>query len=121
MGMTIEEIAGRLVVLCRQQQYETAQKELFSQDAVSSEPFGTPDFPRETSGLDAIVEKGHRFASMVAAVHKLEVSEPIIAKSSFACTMRMDVTMKAEGHMDMTELCVYEVKDGKIVTETFYM
>ncbi len=35
--------------------------------------------------------------------------------------MRMNVTMKDGGNMDMTELCVYGVKDGKIVSEQFFM
>jgi ketosteroid isomerase-like protein len=119
--MTIQEIAARLVVLCRQGQFETAQKELFSQEASSREPYATPAFEKEIKGLDAIVEKGHKFEAMVEQMHKLEVSEPLIANSSFACTLRMDVTMKEGGHMDMTELCVYEVKDGKITSETFYV
>jgi len=29
--------------------------------------------------------------------------------------------MKERGHMDMTELCVYQVKDGKIISEQFFM
>jgi limonene-1,2-epoxide hydrolase len=51
----------------------------------------------------------------------MEVSDPIIAGNSFACTMKLDVTMKGRGHMVMTEICVYEVKDGKIVLEQFHM
>jgi len=119
--MTTHEIASRLVVLCRQGQYETAQKELFGKDAVSVEPYATPAFEKETKGLDAIIEKGHKFESMVVEMHQLEVSEPMVATNSFSCTMHMDVTMKEQGRMNMTELCVYEVKDGKIIRETFYM
>ncbi len=119
--MTINEIANRLVILCRQAQYETAQKELFSKDAVSIEPYATPAFEKEIKGLDAILEKGHKFESMVQETHKVEVSEPLVAGNSFCCTLRMEVTMKESGHLDMTELCVYEVKDGKIIRETFYM
>ena len=118
---TIQEIAATLVVLSKQQQYETAQTELFSQDAISIEPYATPEFEKETRGLDAIVKKGHRFEEMVAETHQLEVSEPLIASNSFACTLHMDVTMKAGGRMNMTELCVYTVKDGKIISETFYV
>jgi len=119
--MTTHEIAQRLVILCRQGQYETTQKELFAKDAVSIEPYATPAFAKETKGLDAIIEKGHKFESMVQEMHLLEVSEPLIATNSFACTMHMEVTMKEQGRMNMTELCVYEVKDGKIISETFYM
>jgi len=58
---------------------------------------------------------------MVEARHSLEVSEPVVAGNSFACTMHMDVTMKEKGRMDMTELCVYELKDGKIISEQFHV
>lgn len=119
--MTIQEIAQRLVILCRQGQFETVQKELFSKDAVSIEQQATPDFAKETKGLDAILEKGKKWDAMVSETHKMEVSEPLIASSSFACTIHMDITMKQHGRMNMTELCVYEVKDGKIVSESFYM
>jgi len=119
--MTTNQIANRLVELCRQGEWEAAQKELFAKDAISIEPHSTPAFDRETKGLDAIMEKGHKWSDMVQSVNKLEVSDPVIANSSFACTMHMDVTMKNKEHMDMTELCAYQVKDGKIVAEQFYM
>jgi len=119
--MTINEIAKQLVILCRQGKFEEVQKDLFSKDAVSVEPYATPEFEKETKGLDAILQKGHKFESMVQETHKVEVSEPLIAGNSFCCTLRMETTMKERGHMDMTELCVYEVKDGKIIRETFYM
>ena len=119
--MTIKEIADRLVQLCARGQFETAQKELFAEDVVSIEPYSTPVFEKETKGLAAIIEKGKKFDSMVQTMHTLEVSEPLIATESFAVTMRMDVTMKEKGQMDMTELCLYKVKDGKIVSEEFFV
>lgn len=119
--MTTKQIADRLVALCRTADYETAQKELYARDAISIEPFATPNFEKETRGLDAIIEKGHKFTAMVEQMHANEVSDPIVAGNSFACTMRLDVTMKGQGRMDMRELCVYDVKDGKIVSEQFHM
>src|SRR3982751_2475239 len=111
--MTINEIANRLVVLCRQAQYETAQKELFSKDAVSIEPYATPAFEKETKGLDAILEKGHKFDAMIEKVYSLSISEPLVATNSFACTMAMDIKMKGQDRMKMSEICLYQVKDGK--------
>ncbi len=119
-SMNTKEIAARLVELCRRGAFETAQKELFSADAVSIEPCSSPGFEKETKGLPAIIEKGHRFAQMLEATHAIEVSEPLVAGQSFACTMRLDATMKGQGRMDMTELCVYEVKDGKVISEQFH-
>jgi len=119
--MTTKEIANRLVKLCREGEFEKAQSELFAQDAISIEPQSTPDFAKETKGLKAIKEKGEKWMNMVQETHEMEVSEPIVSDNSFACTMHMHVTMKQRGEMDMTELCVYEVKDGKIVKEEFLM
>jgi len=119
--MTTKEIADRLVGFCRQGDFEKAQQELFADDAVSIEPYATPAFEKETKGLKAIKEKGDKWNSMVEETHDLDVSDPMIASNSFACTMRMNVTIKARGPMDITELCVYQVKDGKIVSEQFYM
>jgi len=95
--MTTTEIANHLVELCRKGDFETAQKDLFSEDAVSIEPHETPAFDKETKGLDAILEKGKN------------------------CLLNMNVTMKGQGSVDMKELCVYEVKDGEIVSEHFFM
>lgn len=119
--MKTDEIAKRLVTLCREQKWEAAQKELYAADAVSLEPYATPGFEKETKGLPKIIEKGKRFASTVEAMHSLAVSEPLVANNAFACTMTMDVTMKGQGRMKMSELCVYEVKDGKIVLEQFHV
>jgi len=119
--MSTRAVAARLTELCRKGEFETAQKELYADDAVSIEPYATPDFQKETKGLNAIIEKGEKWASMVQQTHALEVSEPLVANNSFACTMRMHVTMKEHGEMDMKELCVYTVKDGKIVSEQFFV
>ena len=119
--MTTKDIAARLVDLCRKGEFGTAQKELFAEDAVSIEPYETPDFGKETMGLKAIVDKGEKFGTMVETMHGLEVSDPIVAGNSFGMTMRLDVTMKGRDRMDMTELCVYKVKDGKVISEEFIM
>lgn len=119
--MTIKEIADRLVQLCARGQFEMAQKELFAEDVISIEPHASPEFEKEIKGLQAVLEKGHKFEGMVETMHNLEVSEPLIATESFAITMRIDVVMKGSGHLDMTEICLYKVKDGKIISEEFFM
>ncbi len=120
-AMTTTEIANRLFELCSKGEFETAQKELFADDAVSIEANSTPAFEKETTGLNAIIEKGHKWNSMVEEYHGMTVSNPLVGEGSFAVTMSMSVTMKERGRMDMTELCVYNVKDGKIVSEQFFM
>lgn len=119
--MTTKQIADRLVELCRKGDFDAAQKELFAEDAMSIESHATPAFAKETKGLAAIKEKGEKWNSMVKEMHGMEISEPLVATDSFACTMRMHVTMKEGGEVNMTELCVYKVKDGKIISEEFAM
>jgi hypothetical protein len=121
MTMTTQQIANRLAELCRLGQYEAAQKELYADDAISIEPYETPEFAKETKGLDAIIEKGHKFESMVEEMHGGDVSEPLVAGNTFAFVLSMDMTMKGKGRMNMSELCVYQVKDGKVVSEEFFM
>ena len=118
--MSNQEIAARLVDLCRTGQYETAQRELYADDAVSIETQMMPGFDKETTGLEAIIKKGHTFDSMVETIHGGEVSEPIIAANAIAFTLSLDATWKGGQRSNLTELCVYQVKDGKIVFEQFF-
>ena len=119
--MKITDIAKRLVDYCRKGEWYRAQEELYSKDAVSIEQEASPVFEKETKGLDAIKEKGKKFDSMVEKVHKITVSEPMIAGNSFAFVLSLDVKMKGQERMDSPEICVYQVKDGKIVSEQFFM
>ena len=120
--MSTQQIADRLADLCRQGQFEAAQKELFAADAVSIEPQESKEFPKETRGLDAIINKGHKWSSMVEKVHDCKASTPLVAGNAIAMTLSMDVTMKGRGRLKMEEVCVYEVnKDGKIASEQFFM
>ena len=119
--MTTKEIASRLVELCKTAEYEKAQKELYADDAVSIEPMASPFFDKETKGLNAIIEKGHKFEEMVQEWHSTSISDPLVTANSIAFTLAMDVTMKGRPREQMTELCVYKIKNGKVVSEEFFM
>ncbi|HEY4147885.1 MAG TPA: nuclear transport factor 2 family protein, partial [Chitinophagaceae bacterium] len=114
--MTIDAIASRLVALCRQGKYEEAQTELYSNDAESLEPREMPGM-ESVKGLDGIKKKGERFNEMVEAIHGGSVSDPVIAGNKFAISLIIDATMKGMGRQSLEEICVYTVKDGKIVKE----
>lgn len=119
--MSTEEIANRLVAYCRKGDWEGAHRELYAQNAKSIEPYATPDFEKEVTGMNAINAKGKKFNAMVEKMHSLEVSDPLVAGNSIAFVLTMDMTMKEHGRMKSPELCVYQVKDGKIVLEQFFM
>lgn len=119
--METSDIAKKLVAYCAKANWEGAHNELYADHAISIEPYSTPEFEKETKGLNAIREKGRKFNSLVEKVHSIEVSDPLVAGNSIAFTMSMDMTMKGKGRMKFPELCVYQVKDGKIVSEEFFV
>lgn len=117
--MTTQTIANRLVELCRAGKAEQAIQELYSPDIISVEPEGMPD--RIVKGLDGIAEKGKKFQAMIEKVHSSSVSDPIVADNTFSCAMLMNVDMKdVPVPVDMNEICVYTVKDSKIIKEEFF-
>jgi hypothetical protein len=62
---------------------------------------------RETKGLQAIIEKGHKFQSMVEEAHGVTIFDPLAAGNAIAFTLTMDITMKGQKRSTMGELCVY--------------
>lgn len=119
--MNTQAIAARLVELCRQGKYEQAQDELYADDAVSIEMDGLPpEMARDTRGLEAIREKGRQFNAGIEAMHGGSVGDPIVTGNWFSLVMTMDATFKERGRVDMREICVYQVRDGKIVREQFF-
>lgn len=117
--MTTTSIAQQLVDLCRQGKIDEAQSSLFASDAQSiesSEMMG----PKVVQGLDAIKAKAAAFQAGVETFHEAKISDPIIAGNNFAITWALDATFKQGGRMTIEEVCVYQVKDEKIVLEHFF-
>ncbi len=117
--MNTEQIAKRLVELCRKGENEQAQRELYAQDAVSIEMPGSPG-AGDAKGLEAIYEKGRQWAAGVEAVHASNTSNPIVAGNWFSVAFSMDLTFKDRGRMQIEDIGVYQVRDGKIVREQFF-
>jgi hypothetical protein len=116
--MTTQEIANRLVELCRAGQDSQAQAELYTADAESLEPAYAPN--NHAKGLEAIHQKGQEFYSQVEEMHSLQVSEPLVGDSYFSVVFTMDLTMKGQPRQTMAEVGLYEVRDGKVVKEQFF-
>lgn len=119
--MDTQQIANRLVELCRRGEFSQAQEELYAEDAVSLEPEGAPAGPLgSVRGLDAIREKGKAFDQTYEEIHNITVSDPLIAGEYFSVVMGLDATWKGRGRYAMDEICVYRVRNGKIVLEQFF-
>ena len=116
--MKLEEVAKRLVELCRAGDWEKAQNELYHPDIISKEPRETGG--EISTGMNEIKEKNKKWADMALESHGAIISDPLIADGYFCVSMKNDVTLKEIGRVQSTELCVYEVVDGKIVSEQFF-
>jgi len=116
--MKTQQIANRLVELCRAGKIMEAQAELYSDDVTSTEPPHSP--VKSAKGKKAVALKAGEFASLLEQVYSNSFSDPIIGGRYFSVSMTMDATFKGQGRMTMEEICVFEVKDGKIVSEQFF-
>jgi hypothetical protein len=117
--MTTKEIAEQLVNMCRNGQVEEAKEKLFAEDITSTEP-REGLLPKEVKGMDAIRNKAALFISTVESFYGSTISDPLIAGDYFSITSDTDLQMKGGERNTSTELCVYEVSGGKIVSEQFF-
>jgi len=116
--MTTQEIANRLVELCKQGQFSQAVEELFADDAISLEQEGAP-MPR-VEGKANILKKGEKFSEMVEEYYGGEVSDPLVSSDFFAVMMVQDIKYKGQERRKEDEICLYQVKEGKIISEQFF-
>lgn len=117
--MKTNEIAHRLVELCRKGDFSKPYDELFADNARAIEPEGA-NSPTLVEGLDNLRKKNQEFSESLEEVHGIEVSDPLVADNFFSISLMMDCSFKGMGRMKMEEICVYEVKNGKIVKEQFF-
>lgn len=117
--MTTQEVANRLSELFKENKWDLVQQELFAENAVSIEPHNSPGL-KTVEGLAAIKKKGEDFNSTVEEMHGGYVSDLVVGGNFISCAMGIDATMKGMGRIKMDEIAVYEVKDGKIVSEQFF-
>ena len=117
--MDTQQVAQRLVELCRQGKYDQAQEELYADSAVSIEGDGQAA-DGIVRGMAAIREKGKQWADNLVEVHGGSVSDPVVADGWFSVAMGLDATYKDMGRVAMKEIAVYQVRDGKITHEQFF-
>ncbi len=118
--MTTQEIAERLIALSKEGKYEQVYQELYSPEIQSKEPLPNGEWDTAT-GFDGLKAKGEKWQDMVEEMYEGEISDPIVAENFFTCSWKMKVKFKgAPGPVQMDEIAVYEVKDGKVILEQFY-
>lgn len=117
--LTTDQVAKRFYELAQSGKWYEIQDELFDQNAKSIEPSGS-DGLQTVTGLDAIRKKGKDWEAMIEEVHGGYCNEPQVGGNYFACSMGVDMTMKGQPRSKMDEIALYEVRDGKIISEQFF-
>jgi ketosteroid isomerase-like protein len=115
--MTTHELAQAFTTLLKQGKGDEAGKTYWSDDIVSMEAMEG----------DMAVLKGRKAVQGKGAwwyanheVHSLGVEGPYVHGDQFALRFTLDVTPKGGKRMQMDEVGLYSVKNGKIVEERFF-
>ena len=117
--MTTEEVGKKVVELTRKQAWHEAVDQLYDKDIVSVEAQGMGGESPEKRGIDQIRGKVEWWINAMK-VNDIKVSGPFVARDHFVVQYDLDVTDKSsKNRMQMSEVGVYTVKNGKIVREEF--
>jgi len=121
--MNSKQIGEKLVGLCSKGKNIDAIESLYSKDVVSVEAMASPEVPAEMRGIDQIKGKNQWWYEN-NEVHGAKVEGPFPNGDRFAVKFHYDVTPKAGPRkgkrIQMEEIALYTVKNGKIVKEEFF-
>ena len=117
--MNTEEVAKRLVDYCRNGEWMKALDDLYAKDIVSVEAREMENMPTEMRGIDQVRGKTEWWEKNMQ-VHSAKVTGPFVARDTFVVQFDVDVTDKASNkRMQMSEVGIYTVKEGKVAREEF--
>lgn len=120
--MTTKEIALRYTQLANQSKWEQILDELHADNATCREPEQAAQ--REvtvlTEGKAAIKAKGAKNRTMIDTIHSQSCSDALVAGDYFTVVLKRDVTIKDRPRVQLEEIGIYHVKDGKIDSEQFF-
>ena len=121
--MDLKDIAKELVAGCRAGNAKVRENldKLYAEDAVSVEAADMGGMGRETHGRAGIHGK-HDWWENAMEEHSTTVTGPFYhGDDQFSVMFEVDATDKESGNrMQMQEIGVYHVKDGKITREEFH-
>ena len=117
--LTTIEVAKRFNELAQQEKWFEIQDELFAENVRSVEPVNSK-FLQNAEGKAAVRRKGETFVKKIEAFHSGSTTSPIVAENHFVVGRRKDMTVQGMGRIQISQLMLYEVRDGKIVMEQFF-
>jgi hypothetical protein len=120
--MTTQEVAARYYDLACQNKWSEIHETLHDEYIVQreSENGRPPGIEAVTQGKAAVKAKSEAHRATIEAIHSRETSEPLVAGNFFTTVLKRDVSYKGRPRVNSEEIAVIEVKDGKIVAETFF-
>jgi ketosteroid isomerase-like protein len=121
--MDTTTVANRLTELCAAGKHMQALKELYADNARHVEAMAMPGTKQVIEGKAALVEMSEHW-DKVNTVHGCTCGKPLVNGDQFVCDMSIDIT-HGEGpmagqRMNMSEVCLYTVKNGKITEAKFF-
>lgn len=116
--MTTNEIAQKLYENISNGNHES-NYELFSADAISYEDVPDPA-NRKKIGLNAIIARTNKFSETIEKELSITLTEPLVAGNNIVFKLIIEFELKDTGYFKLEELCLYKVKDGKIVFEEYF-
>jgi len=117
--MTTQEIAARFHELAQEEKWFEIQDEFFAENVRSIDPEGSP-YMGYAEGKAAVRKKGEDFVSRITAFHGASTTSPLVTGNHFAVGRQIDITVEGHGRIQMNEIMLYEVKDGRIISEQFF-
>jgi len=119
--MNTQEIAQQLCNHCQNHTEAQGLDELYADDAVSVEPMAGEGQNPVSNGRDAIKAKHDWWASNFE-VHDFNLEGPFVNGDKFSVIFDLDVTENSSGNRwKAKEVALYEVENGKIARESFFM
>ena len=116
--MTATELAQDFTAMLKRGEHREAAAKYNADDIVSLEAMEGP--MAMIKGKDAVEKKGEWWYAN-HEIHSATAEGPFVNGDQFGVTFAIDVTAKESGQrMQMREIGVYKVKDGKIAEERFY-
>ncbi|OYU50552.1 MAG: ketosteroid isomerase [Rhizobiales bacterium PAR1] len=116
--MTSKEIAESFTALLKAGRHEEAAAKFNADDIVSVEAMEGP--MAKCQGREAVKAKSDWWYAH-HEVHSVTTEGPFVNGNQFAVRFEMDITAKETGQrMQMAEIGLYTMKDGKIVEERFF-
>lgn len=118
-AMTTHEVAARFHELAQQEKWFEIHDEFFAEDVRSVDPANSP-YMGYAEGKASVRKKGEDFVKRIEAVHRMYTTAPLVTGNHFVAGREMDMTVRGHGRIQINEIMLYEVRNGKIILEQFF-